>query len=123
MTKKYEFTGETKEYAGRTLKRIRAIVDFGKVKAGTIGGWIETEDNLSHSGLCWVADEAMAYGKARIYHNVLISDQAQVFGRAEVCQLVHVYDQAHVFDQAQVRGCVKIGGLSSICGNTILSDF
>ena len=45
--KKYEFTGETREiddYNRTVLKRIRAVRDFGKVKAGEIGGWIETSD-------------------------------------------------------------------------------
>ena len=40
--KKYEFTGETKEigfwFKTVTLHRIRAIRDFGNVKAGDIGG-------------------------------------------------------------------------------------
>lgn len=30
--KKYEFTGEVKVKFGVTLKRIRAIIDFGNVK-------------------------------------------------------------------------------------------
>lgn len=50
MEKKYEFTGETLEYEGRTLHRIRALKDFGNVKAGDVGGWVETEANLSHDG-------------------------------------------------------------------------
>ena len=38
--KKYEFTGEVKVKFGVTLKRIRAIIDFGNVKKGEIGGFI-----------------------------------------------------------------------------------
>ena len=48
--KKYEFTGETKEWCGHTLHRIRAIVDIAYAKAGEIGGWIESESNLSEYG-------------------------------------------------------------------------
>ena len=33
MTKKYEFTGETKEHNGYTLHRIRRLSD------GLVGGW------------------------------------------------------------------------------------
>lgn len=40
--KKYEFSGETKEFAGHTLHRIRAVRDFttssGPVKSGCLGG-------------------------------------------------------------------------------------
>ena len=41
--KKYELTDETKEFNGKTLYRIRALIDFGLVKTGDLGGWIEKE--------------------------------------------------------------------------------
>ena len=47
--KKYEFTGEEKEVFGRTLYRIRAVRDFANVHSGDVGGWIESEKNLSHA--------------------------------------------------------------------------
>lgn len=56
--KKYEFTGETKIVAGVTLKRIRALIGFGDVVKGEVGGFIEDEKNLSHNGNAWVADNA-----------------------------------------------------------------
>lgn len=65
--KKYDFTGETLKWYGRTLKRIRALKDFRGVKAGDIGGWIEKEENLSHEGDCWVYDKAKVYGRAEVY--------------------------------------------------------
>ena len=55
MQKKYEFTGETKQVNGVTVKRIKAVKDFGSTKAGELGGFIESEDNLSHRGNCWIA--------------------------------------------------------------------
>ena len=66
MQKKYEFTGETKQVNGVTVKRIKAVKDFGSTKAGELGGWIENESNLSHEGNCWIADEACVYGNAHI---------------------------------------------------------
>ena len=48
--KKYEFTGEIKTIFGIEFKQIRAIVNFGYVVAGEIGGWIESEKNLNQSG-------------------------------------------------------------------------
>ena len=44
--------------AGKKLYRIIAIRDFGKVKAGAIGGYVESEACLSHEDDCWVADDA-----------------------------------------------------------------
>lgn len=65
--KKYKFTGEEKLMFGRTLKRIRAAIDFGNVKAGDIGGWIEKESNLSQMGSAWVYDDARVCGDAQVY--------------------------------------------------------
>ncbi|HCM2254691.1 TPA: hypothetical protein N3C93_004484, partial [Salmonella enterica subsp. enterica serovar Agbeni] len=49
--KKYELVTElSKEFFGKTLFRIRALVSFGCVEKGDMGGWIEKEDNLSHEG-------------------------------------------------------------------------
>jgi uncharacterized protein YjbI with pentapeptide repeats len=64
MAKRYEFTGETEVYAGRTLHRIRALVDIPTVgvAAGDLGGWIESEDNLPHDGTAWVFPAAKVMG-------------------------------------------------------------
>lgn len=59
--RKYEFTGETKAFLNKTLHRIRAIVDFGTVHAGDVGGWVEKEENLNHCG------NAKVYGDAEVY--------------------------------------------------------
>ena len=75
--KKYEFTGEVKLGLGRTLRQIRAIIAFGNVKAGDVGGWIEKEENLDQSGDAWV------YGDARVY------------GDAQVCGNARVYKMSH----------------------------
>nr|DAI97423.1 MAG TPA: Putative transferase, nesg, ydcK, Structural Genomics.38A [Caudoviricetes sp.] len=56
--KKYEFTGEIKVVFGINFKQIRAIINFGCVVAGEIGGWIESEENLSQSGDAWVSGDA-----------------------------------------------------------------
>ncbi len=76
--KKYEFTGETKDFCGVELHRIRALKDFGDVAAGDLGGWIKGEENLSHDGRCWV------YGTARVSGDAWVSGDARVFGNAWV---------------------------------------
>ena len=70
--KKYEFTGEIKVVFGINFKQIRAIINFGCVVAGEIGGWIECEENLSQSGNAWV------YGDARVSGNACVSGNADV---------------------------------------------
>ena len=78
VNKKYEFTGETKKFSGRTLKRIKRISD------GVIGGWIESEENLSHEGWCFIYDEAIVYGEARVYGKAIVYGKARVCGKAKV---------------------------------------
>lgn len=69
--KKYEFTGETKQvellFRTVTLQRIKAVAEFGIVKVGDLGGWIEKEENLSHEGKAWVYGNAEVYGDAKVF--------------------------------------------------------
>ena len=63
--KKFELTADTKMFLGRKLFRIKALISFGNVKVGDMGGYIEKEENLSQSGNAWVsgnADYATASG-------------------------------------------------------------
>ena len=65
--KKYEFTGEVKIEFGVKLHRIRALVAIATigVAVGDLGGWIEKEKNLNHSGNAWVFGNAQVFGDAR----------------------------------------------------------
>ena len=69
--KKFEFTGETKTislfFRTATLHRIRAVAEFGLVKVGDLGGWIEKEENLSHEGKAWVWGNAKVCGDAKVF--------------------------------------------------------
>ena len=82
MMKKYELTNETIEFRRRKLYRIRALRDFSNVKAGDLGGYIESEENLSQDGLCWVSEDARVCGNAWVCDN---TDYACIsgFGRVQ----------------------------------------
>lgn len=69
---KYKFTGETKTERGIVLRRIQRLSD------GLVGGWVESESNLSHDGEAWVYGEAVVYGKARVFGEAQICDKAAV---------------------------------------------
>ena len=79
MEKKYKITEETINVNGRTLYRIEALMDFGDVKKGDKGGFIEKECNLSQRGDCWV------YDNAKVYNNAKVFDYAEIYGNAEIC--------------------------------------
>ena len=108
MNKKYVFTGETKQidYLLRTvtLHRIKAVVSFGIIKAGELGGWIEKEENLSHKGDAWVSGNAQVSGHAEIYANARIWDNAKIWGNAEVGGTAKITGTAKIFGNATVNG-------------------
>ena len=63
--KKFELTTESKiNVFGKKLFRIKALISFGDVKEGDVGGWIEKEENLSHSGNARVCGNAWVCGNA-----------------------------------------------------------
>ena len=78
--KKYELIPSNKN----GLYRIKAIRDFGNIKTGDIGGYIESEENLSHNGDAWVCDDAKVYGDAWVCGDAKVYDDAKVFGNAKV---------------------------------------
>ena len=89
--KKFELTTESITFLGRTLFRIKALIPFGDVEAGELGGYIEKEENLSNEGDAGVydnargCDNARVYGNAWVYGNARVCDNAEVYGDAEVC--------------------------------------
>lgn len=77
--KKYELTDETMELFGRKLYRIKALRDFGDVAKGDLGGWIESEANLSQEGECWVYDDAWVLGEARVSGKNIVGGKAEIY--------------------------------------------
>ncbi len=94
---KYEFTEETLDWKGKTLHRIRALRDFGDVKAGDIGCWIEKEKNLSHNGDCWIYDSAKVYGSA------IVCDSAKICDSTKICGSAKVYDSTKICGSACIN--------------------
>lgn len=65
--KKFKLTSEfIVDISGVKLFRIKALIEFGNVKAGDLGGYIEKEKNLSHMGNAWVSGNAQVFGNARV---------------------------------------------------------
>lgn len=115
--KKYELTLETLQFAGHTLHRIKALKDFGVFTAGELGGWIESEENLSQADNAWVYGDAKAYANAKVYGN------AEIFGDAMVCDKVEIFDNAIVYGNAHVYRNAKIYNDASVSGNACVHDF
>jgi carbonic anhydrase/acetyltransferase-like protein (isoleucine patch superfamily) len=131
IEKKYELTPSDKE----GLFRIKAVKDFNDVKKGDIGGYVESENNLSHDGNCWIydnaqiwgnvvicdnaviQDNAQIWGNAHVYGNAIIDDEARIYGNAVVRDSAVVRGNARIYDNAEVRSNAKVWGDADICGN------
>ena len=120
--KKYELTTNTKMCFGRKLYQIKALKDFGDVKAGDLGGYIEKEENLSQDGIAWVFDNALVYGDAEVYGNAQIHDIARVYDTARILGNAHVYGGARVYDNARVYGNALIYCDAQIYGDACVYD-
>lgn len=96
------------------IYRIRALRDFGNVKKGDLGGYVQSEENLSHEGNAWVYDEAKVYGKACIRDNAQIRDEAEVSGFAEVFGNAVLDDESFVSEYAKVYGNSQLSGGAQI---------
>ena len=131
--KKYEILFDAPEWKifdrnGHKLYPIRALKDFGNVKAGWYGGRVESEENLSQEGNAWIEQYGEVYGNAKVYDNALVRDasvhdNAKIYGNAlvesakpdeegftEICGNVEVYDNAHIRYITKISDNAKIGG-------------
>ena len=109
--KKYELLKDDKiELYGKTLYRIKALIDFDIVVAGSLGGYIEKEDNLAHTGNAWVSGNARVSSDAQVYGDARVSDNARVSGNAWVSGDARVHGNAWVSGDARVYGDAEVYG-------------
>jgi hypothetical protein len=106
----YTFTGETKSHQGVVLKRIKRNSD------GLVGGYLESESNLSQEGTCFLYDESTCYGAAKIVEDAQVygdvHDDATVSGSATI--------QGQVYEHATVSGSAVIEGRAY--GEAVVTD-
>ena len=110
--KKFELTTEFITNAfGKKLFRIKALVEFGNVKAGELGGYVEKEGNVSQDNNAWVFGNAWVYGNARV------SGNAEVFGNARVSGNAKVLGNARVSGDALISGNARVSGNAEVSGD------
>ena len=116
--KKYKLTDETITHCGHTLYRIEAIRDFGYIKKGDKGGFVEKEENLSHDGECWIYDNAKVFGNAEVYGKSKIFGFSQVYGNSKVYGYSEVCGRSQVFEDSEVYGKSKVSDYAKVYGNS-----
>ena len=100
--KKYKLTNEFVTIGDRKLYRIEALKDFSNVKKGDKGGFVESEDNLSQIGDCWICDDAKVFENAEVFENAKVYEDANIYGNAKVYGDAKVYEFAMVFGKANI---------------------
>lgn len=102
MNEKYIMIPEDKPQFGRQMYRIQAVTNFGDVKKGDFGGLIESCNNLSQFGECWIENDVAVMGNAIVINN------ARVRGYCVIEDLVRIEENAVVSGWGCISGEVSI---------------
>lgn len=120
-------------YSEIILYRIKSLKDFADVKAGTMGGFVQSYNNLSQDGDCWIYNNAKVYDKAFICDNAKIKNLAQVNGNSLIKDNAIIMDKTFVtgnsivsenarvineslINNSLVSGHTVYGDLCNVCG-------
>lgn len=120
--KKYKLTDETIQVFGHTLHRIEALTDFFDVHKGDKGGFVESEENLSQVGDCWVYVAAKVWGDAIVLDNARVYCDAYVYGNASIYGNAIIYGRVEVYGHANVFGNARICDNAEVCGDAAIYD-
>lgn len=131
------------------LHRIQALKTINEwVEAGELGGFVQSEQNLSQEGACWIYDDAICCGEAVVKQDAelhdgaaaagfsIITGDACMYGRAWAkgncwIQSGEVKDDAVVAGEAVIKKAGKgdsplIAGNSrvygTVCGKYVIKD-
>ena len=118
---KYEITDIAHE-AYPFLHRIRALHDIGdEVKAGYLGGFVESESNLSfeQGDDAWIFDNAISCNNATVDNssflrgNAIACENAYISGGSQLLDHVRAEDYAYICGgimqgNARISGCARI---------------
>jgi len=100
------------------LHRIRALRDVGeRVNAGDLGGFVESEGNLSHEegDEAWIFDDAICTGDGYVDKNSRLYGYAIVCGHGYVSQDSSMSAHSRVEDDAYIR-CADLCGHARVSG-------
>ena len=118
MNEKYEITDIAHEKYP-FLHRIRALRDIGsEVKAGDLGGFVESESNLSFDSGddAWIFGDAIAAGEGYVDKGSILRDRAVVCGCAYVSHGSEMSGDSRAEDNAYLRGA-KLSRCARVSGN------
>ena len=118
--KKYEILMDKKntiEWKGHTLHRIKALRDFGDIKKGDIGGFVENENNLSHKGNCWIYDDA------KVMDDSIMYDYSRICDKSELHDDSRMYNYSKMYDYSELHNNSIMNDDSAMYDNSTMHDY
>lgn len=107
---------ESRVIDGRTVYRIKALRSFDDVQKGDLGGFVQSEDNLSHTGESWIYDDAAALDESYVNYN------ARMYGNSRLYDQSRITGDAIVEDNAVLRNFALMDDDSRASDNSTLQD-
>ena len=108
-TKKYELTSETKVIWGTTVHRIKRLSD------NLLGGFVESESNLSQEGSCLIYGNAVAMNNSMMSGNSEMSENSKMTGNSMM------YGNSEMSGNSRMTGNSMMTENSSMSGNSRMS--
>ena len=121
---KYEIT-EISHEKYPFLHRIRALRDVSaEVRAGDLGGFVESESNLSFEpdDTAWIVDDAIACNDADVDKGAVLRGETVVCDNAYISMGAVLSGHARVEDNAYIRGSVPSASARASGFSMILND-
>lgn len=115
----------------RKMYRIKALRDIPahNVKAGDLGGWVNSKSTLSHEGDCWIGGEAKIYSEIRsnltVFGNALVTGEAIAYCQGS--SGIRIHENAIVSDNVKIfvneRDCfTRIKGNARVSGKAFIEN-
>lgn len=125
--KKYELVNPI-IYEDQKLYQIKALRNFSDIKEGDLGGYVMSEENLSHKGNCWIYDSAASLDHAQVRDDATLageatlSDYAVLQDKAVLCDNSTASGRAIIKDKAIVSDYADIRDHAIVLKRAVVSD-
>lgn len=121
---KYKLTDESRYFDRGCVccYRIQALKDFADVKAGDLGGFVQSTNNLSQDENCWVYDDSVVFEDACVYGNAKIKNNSSIRGNASIDDSVTV-DDCSIWYNTGLEGSLSVINARIELDDTIDGDF
>lgn len=121
--KKYQLTKTTRVYNDKTLYQIQALqgIPMYGVRKGALGGFIESEENLSQEGNCWLHKEAVIMDNARVQDDAVVHSHSYITDNAIIGDSCYICSAAIISDNAKLGTCTVVEDGGRVFGNAVLN--